>query len=45
VKGMVAQRQRIIVGSDAKLITMLERILPVSYWRVLEPLSRALGRD
>ena len=44
VKGMVAQRRRIIVGSDAKLITILERILPVSYWRVLEPLSRALGR-
>jgi NAD(P)-dependent dehydrogenase (short-subunit alcohol dehydrogenase family) len=44
VEGIAAQRQRVIVGSDAKLIGMLERVLPVSYWRVLEQLSKTLTK-
>jgi short-subunit dehydrogenase len=41
VRGIEARRARILVGTDAKLIALLERLAPVGYWRVLE---RALQR-
>jgi short-subunit dehydrogenase len=31
---------RVLVGRDAKMIAILERLAPVSYWRILEPLVR-----
>jgi short-subunit dehydrogenase len=31
---------RVLVGRDAKLLSLLERIVPVSYWKFLEPLVR-----
>jgi short-subunit dehydrogenase len=31
---------RVLVGRDAKLLALLERIAPVSYWKYLEPLMR-----
>jgi hypothetical protein len=31
---------RVLVGRDAKLLSLLERIAPVSYWKYLEPLVR-----
>jgi short-subunit dehydrogenase len=31
---------RVLVGRDAKLLSLLERIAPVSYWKFLEPLVR-----
>jgi hypothetical protein len=35
VRGVEQRRARILVGADAKLLTLLERIAPVSYWSVL----------
>jgi NAD(P)-dependent dehydrogenase (short-subunit alcohol dehydrogenase family) len=37
VRGMEKGRARILVGRDAVIISLLERLLPVSYWRVLPP--------
>jgi NAD(P)-dependent dehydrogenase (short-subunit alcohol dehydrogenase family) len=37
VRGVEKQRARILVGRDAVIIALLERLLPVSYWRVLAP--------
>ena len=31
---------RVLVGRDAKLLSLLERIAPVSYWKFLQPLVR-----
>jgi NAD(P)-dependent dehydrogenase (short-subunit alcohol dehydrogenase family) len=37
----VEQRKpRVLVGSDAKLIALVERLMPVSYWRTLTQLIR-----
>ncbi len=33
-------RKRVIVGMDAKVISLIERIMPVSYWSVLALLAR-----
>jgi hypothetical protein len=30
----------VLVGRDAKLLSWLERIAPVSYWKILQPLVR-----
>jgi short-subunit dehydrogenase len=41
VRGVEKRRARILVGRDAVIISWLERLLPVSYWRLLGPrLSR-----
>jgi NAD(P)-dependent dehydrogenase (short-subunit alcohol dehydrogenase family) len=37
VRGVEKGRARILVGRDAVIISLLERLLPVSYWRVLAP--------
>jgi short-subunit dehydrogenase len=39
VKGIEEKKARILVGYDAKIVSVLERILPVSYWTILEKLS------
>jgi short-subunit dehydrogenase len=41
VRGVEKRRARILVGRDALFISLLERLLPVSYWRVLSPRVRA----
>lgn len=40
VKGIENRRARILVGTDAKILSWLERILPVSYWQILKKLVR-----
>jgi short-subunit dehydrogenase len=35
VRGVEKRRARILVGRDALIISLLERLAPVSYWRVL----------
>jgi short-subunit dehydrogenase len=35
VRGVENRKARILVGSDAKRATLLERLMPVSYWNVL----------
>jgi short-subunit dehydrogenase len=37
VRGVEKRRARILVGKDALIISLLERLAPVSYWRVLAP--------
>ena len=41
VRGVERRRARIVVGADAKLLTLLERIAPVRYWSLL---SRAMPK-
>ena len=43
VRGIEAGKARILVGSDAKRIAMLERLLPVSYWNVIASGLRRRG--
>ncbi len=40
VKAIEAQRARVIVGTDAKVMAALERLLPTSYFRVFERLTK-----
>lgn len=35
VSGVERRQSRVLVGSDAKLISLIARALPVSYWKVL----------
>jgi len=32
--------ERVLVGGDAKFMALLERLAPVSYWKILQPLVR-----
>ncbi|WP_239804943.1 SDR family NAD(P)-dependent oxidoreductase [Croceicoccus hydrothermalis] len=34
-RGIEAQRPRVLVGKDAKIVSVIERIMPVGYWRLL----------
>ncbi len=38
VKAIENRRLRVLVGSDAKLVSAIERLAPVSYWNLLERL-------
>jgi NAD(P)-dependent dehydrogenase (short-subunit alcohol dehydrogenase family) len=40
VKAIEAQRSRVIVGTDAKVMAALERLLPTSYFRIFERLAK-----
>ncbi len=44
VRGIEKNKARILVGYDAKIVSLLERVLPVSYWKILEKLSQARQR-
>jgi hypothetical protein len=35
VRGVENRRARVIVGSDAKVAALLERLLPVHYWNLV----------
>jgi short-subunit dehydrogenase len=35
VRGIERRRARVLVGSDARLLSVIARALPVSYWKVL----------
>lgn len=35
VSGVERRRERILVGSDAKAAALIERLMPVSYWKLL----------
>jgi NAD(P)-dependent dehydrogenase (short-subunit alcohol dehydrogenase family) len=41
VKGIEQRKARVLVGSDARLIALVERLAPVSYWNILHRLSRS----
>ena len=38
VSGVERRRSRVLVGSDAKLISLIARVVPVSYWKLLASL-------
>ena len=35
VRGIEQRKERILIGSDAKIISLIARLVPVSYWKVL----------
>jgi len=35
-RGIEGRRARILVGTDAKVVSILERLSPVNYWRILK---------
>ncbi len=37
IKGIEKNKPRILVGTDAKVISWLERLMPVSYWKIVGP--------
>ena len=41
VRGVERRRARILVGRDALLVSLLERLAPVGYWRLLAPRLQA----
>ena len=38
VRAVEQRRPRVLVGADAKVVALLERLAPVGYWRVLRRL-------
>jgi short-subunit dehydrogenase len=40
VRAVERRRERVLVGKDAKIVSLLERLAPVGYWRVLARLVR-----
>ncbi len=40
IRAVERRRPRVIVGRDAKMAAAIERIVPVSYWKLLERLTR-----
>ncbi|MCJ2070459.1 SDR family NAD(P)-dependent oxidoreductase [Methylobacterium sp. J-030] len=40
VRAVEQRRRRVLVGSDAKLVSLIERLMPVAYWRLVQRLSR-----
>ncbi|KQO62516.1 acetoin dehydrogenase [Methylobacterium sp. Leaf87] len=39
VRGVERRRRRIIIGNDAKIASLIERLMPVSYWGLLSRLK------
>jgi short-subunit dehydrogenase len=40
VRGVEKRKPRVLVGSDAKMMALVERLMPVNYWNFLGPRSR-----
>ncbi len=45
VKGILRDKARVLVGRDARLVALLERLFPVSYGRVLRVLMARAGSE
>jgi NAD(P)-dependent dehydrogenase (short-subunit alcohol dehydrogenase family) len=41
VRGVERRKSRVLVGSDARLLSVIARVMPVSYWKVL---ARRVGK-
>ncbi|WP_414828894.1 SDR family NAD(P)-dependent oxidoreductase [Alteromonas sp. H39] len=39
IKAIRSDKHRVIVGLDAKIVSVIERLMPVNYWRVIEKLT------
>ena len=35
VRGIERRKARVLVGSDARVMSLIARVLPVSYWKLL----------
>ena len=44
VAGMEAREDRVLVGNDAKIASVLERIAPTRYWAVMKRMLVCPGR-
>ncbi len=42
VRGIERREKRVLVGRDAQRITLIQRLFPVEYWRMLQPRARKL---
>ena len=40
VRGIEQRRRRVLVGTDAKIVSLIERLRPVTYWAILRRLTR-----
>ena len=40
VEGIERRKTRVLVGTDAKIMSVIERLLPVSHWNILRQLNR-----
>jgi hypothetical protein len=40
VQAVERRAARVVVGGDAKMMALIERLAPVSYWAILAPLVR-----
>ncbi len=40
VRGVERRKARVLAGSDAKLVSVLERLFPVSYWKIIARLKK-----
>jgi hypothetical protein len=41
VRAVERRRRRVLVGADAVVVALLERVAPIGYWRVLRRLFDA----
>lgn len=39
LRGIERNKPRVIVGNDARILSWLERLMPVNYWRLLPGLA------
>jgi hypothetical protein len=39
-QGIERERARVLVGGDAKVVSVLERLMPVGYWNLLQKAMR-----
>jgi NAD(P)-dependent dehydrogenase (short-subunit alcohol dehydrogenase family) len=39
VEGIERRKTRVLIGTDAKVLSLVERLAPVSYWKILERLN------
>jgi short-subunit dehydrogenase len=37
VRGILRNEKRILIGADAKVLALLQKLSPVNYWRVIGP--------
>ncbi len=46
VRGILNNKKRIMIGADARALALLQKFLPVSYWRVIGPwFEQQLGTE
>ena len=41
VCGIKRRKAQVLIGSDAKMASALERLLPVSYWKLIRTLTKS----